>query len=229
MTLPTLRRIAALAEAGATIIGDAPIASPSLADDPAAFVALVGRLWRAGGETRIGRGRVVAGDLAAALPRLALAPDVALDTVADRAAILVQHRQLPDGHVYYLANTSGGAIRTRARFRVAGRAPEVWHADTGGREPISYEADGAATRVPLDLGPRESTFIVFRGRARGGGETIAPPIEHALAAVDGPWTLIFQPGRGAPARMTLPHLSPLDRSSDPAVRYFRASRPTRRD
>lgn len=38
--------------------------------------------------------------------------------------------------------------------------------------------------------------------------------------VHGPWTVSFEPGRGAPDRITLPHLAPLEDNQDPGVRYF---------
>ena len=38
--------------------------------------------------------------------------------------------------------------------------------------------------------------------------------------VDSPWTVQFQPGRGAPTRMDMPALTPLDSSADKGVRYF---------
>ena len=170
MTLPTLRRIAALAEAGATVVGNPPTASPSLADDPAAFARLVARLWPATGNAHIGRGRVIAGDLAAALQRLGLDPDVALDRQVGGAAILVQHRRLPDADIYYLANTSQHAFNAEAKFRVAGREAAIWHADSGATEPVSFRIEHGRTRVPLMLGPLESTFFVFRRPIRGRGE-----------------------------------------------------------
>jgi hypothetical protein len=44
MTLPVLQRIAALVEAGATVVGNAPHSSPGLRDDKPTFDALVKRL-----------------------------------------------------------------------------------------------------------------------------------------------------------------------------------------
>jgi hypothetical protein len=60
MTLPTLQRLAALVEAGATVVGMAPEGSPSLNDDAAAFKALTGKLWAGGAVTKIGAGQVIA-------------------------------------------------------------------------------------------------------------------------------------------------------------------------
>ena len=41
-----------------------------------------------------------------------------------------------------------------------------------------------------------------------------------LATLDGPWKIGFQPGRGAPASITLDKLASWSDSSDPGVKYF---------
>lgn len=60
MTLAALRRIAALAEGGATIVGMKPAGSPSLADDHAVYASLADRLWPGSASTAVGKGRVIA-------------------------------------------------------------------------------------------------------------------------------------------------------------------------
>jgi hypothetical protein len=59
-------------------------------------------------------------------------------------------------------------------FRVAGRLPELWHADTGVIEhaPI-WREEGGRTIVPIQFDPAGSVFVVFRKSSRG---------DHALAA-----------------------------------------------
>src|SRR4029079_5796186 len=75
MTLPVLRRCAELVEAGATLVGTAPLGSPSLADDALQFKALVQRLWPGSAATSIGKGRVIASrDVDAALASIGLTP-----------------------------------------------------------------------------------------------------------------------------------------------------------
>ena len=54
MTLGALKRIAALAEGGATVVGMVPEGSPSRAGESAEFAALVTKLWPGGGETKVG-------------------------------------------------------------------------------------------------------------------------------------------------------------------------------
>src|SRR5436189_2125505 len=41
-----------------------------------------------------------------------------------------------------------------------------------------------------------------------------------LATLNGPWTLAFQPGRGAPPSISMKQLSDWSTSDDPGVKYF---------
>jgi hypothetical protein len=220
MTLATLSRIAALAAAGATVIGEAPSSSPSLDDDRAAYAALVARLWGGGAETHVGKGRMIRShELDAAMARDGTVPDFTYDGQT-RADILFQHRATQGADIYFVSNRTNHEMRIDGRFRVAGRAAELWHADTGQSEPISYRAVGSQTIVPLTLPPNESAFVLFRHAARGTDVRVAPAIVRAIATVKAPWQITFQPGRGAPASITLPALAPLQAQSDPGVKYF---------
>ena len=219
MTLATLRRLQALAEDGATVVGPAPSATPALADDAAAFSALVKRLWSGAPVTRVGKGRVIDGrDVEAALAQLGQAPD--LDTApAGDARVLFVHRRLDDGDLYFVTNRADKPLHTTAHFNVRGKAAEFWHADSGRAEPASYRADKDGTAVPLALGPNASTFVVFRKPARSAAVTVKMPAWSRLATLDGGWSLRFD-GLGAPAPIANGSLGSLTSSSDPQVKYF---------
>ncbi len=220
MSLPVLRRIAALAEAGATIVGTAPEGSPALGDDAAEYAALVRRLWGGEKTTTVGKGRVIAGDdVEAALASIGVAPDFRTSAGAD-SEILFLHRRLADGDAYYLNNRQTRTENVEARFRVTGNEPEIWRADTGEIEAVSYRIDNGETVVPLELGPEDSFFVVFRQPARADSRTVATPTWRAAGSLDGPWDVAFQPGRGAPASVSLPGPGSLSESQDPGVRYF---------
>lgn len=221
MTLPVLRRIAALAEAGATVVGDAPGGSPSLNEDGPEYRALVRRLWSGRPVTAVGRGRVVAGrDVEGALRGIGAEPDFSYGTRGSGGELLFVHRRLPDGDLYFVNNRRNAPERVEARFRVTGRAPEIWRADAGTGEPASYRIEGGATVVPLEMGAEESFFVVFRRPATAPALTVATPAPAVAATLDGPWRVAFQPGRGAPAAMTLPALGSLSARAEPRVRYF---------
>lgn len=221
MTLRVLRRIAALVEAGATIVGRAPAESPSLKDDPREFDAIVSRLWGGGAITNVGKGRVVASaEIEASLKSLGIAPDFQFaDEVADSPVMFV-HRKLDDGEVYFLTNRAKLSQQINARFRVSGKVPELWHADTGISEPTSYRVDGEETIVPLSLAEGDSVFVVFRKPATAQSLDVTGVEPIKIAELAGPWSVSFQEGRGAPARITLPALSSLSEQSDVGVKYF---------
>lgn len=220
MTLATLKRLAALVEAGATVVGPAPAASPSLKDDKAEFQALVGKLWSGQPVTQVGQGKVIVGqDVEAALAQIGAAPDFAFTGAAD-ANVLFVHRQLADGDLYFLNNRKDRPETLEARFRVSGKTPEIWRADTGQAEPVSYRIEGAETVVPLSMLPQDAFFVVFRQPATAQSATVAPPAWRAAATLDGPWTVDFQPGRGAPASVKFDRLQSWSDSADPGVKYF---------
>lgn len=218
MSLATLRRIAALVEAGATVIGEAPERAPGLQDDPAAFKALAERLWSG---VPLGQGRVIAGrDPEAALAGLGLAPDFRIASGAADGDFRFVHRKLADGDLYFVTNRTDKAARIEARFRVTGKQPEIWRAIDGSARPAAYRIEGGETVVPLDVGGEDAFFVVFRKPAMASPVEIPMKALKPVATLAEPWTVTFQPGRGAPARIELAQLAPLDRNADPGVRYF---------
>ncbi len=214
MTLPTLRRIAEMAQQGATIIGLRPERSPSLADDAAQFAQLAQTTWALPNVH-------ASADSEAALASLGLAPDFSYTGASQGTEVLFVHRQLDDGgHIYFVNNRADRAEQIEARFRVTGRVPELWDAVTGTSRPLSYRIEGDVTVAPLDLGAEGSQFVVFRDPTQAQSREVAQVVERSLGVIEGPWTVSFQPGRGAPASITLPELVPLNESADIGVRYF---------
>ena len=221
MTLPLLRRLSELVEQGATIIGNAPEGSPSLKDDKGEYAALQSRLWSGQPVTRLGKGRVIAGnDVEAGLASIGVATDFTYTKTAEDSEVLFVHRKLADGDVYFVANRKFRAENTEARFRVTGKAPEIWRADTASFEPVSYRIEGGQTIVPLDMGPEESVFVVFRKPAAGASATIDRAPLAPVGEIAGPWTVSFQPGRGAPAQARFDKLVSLSDQTDPGIKYF---------
>ena len=74
--------------------------------------------------------------------------------------------------------------------------------------------------MPLTLRGDESLHVVFRKPASADALAIKQVEPVTLATLDGPWTVAFQPGRGAPASATLPSLIPLNEHAQPGIKYF---------
>jgi hypothetical protein len=92
-------------------------------------------------------------------------PDVTLDQPAP--AVKYVHRRWRDANVYFFFNESEQRRSRQAALAGAGRV-EVWDAATGEISALAgASAEKGGVRVPLDLGPWESKFIVIRaGKAR---------------------------------------------------------------
>ena len=223
MTLPVLRKISTLVRGGATLVGRRPESSPSLADNGAAneFERLAAQLWPGTDVAQVERGQVIAtGDVEAALARLGVAPDFRNTSADPDGAIPFVHRKLPDGDTYFLVNEKDRPRVIEARFRVAGKVPELWHAETGKSEAVSYRIDGNETVVPLTLLADESVHVVFRRPVTVPSAVVDKPALTAVSSIEGPWTVKFQPERGAPSTISLPTLRSLSEHSEPGVRYF---------
>jgi hypothetical protein len=210
MTLPVLRRIAALVDAGATVIGARPTGSPSLADDPAEFVRLVERLW--------GKGRIIALPPTEALAKIGLSPD--WQPVGEAPPLMVIHRALDEGELYFVSSRAREATTAELSFRVTGRVPELWDADTGQVMPLAYRSADGRTIVPLSFDPDGSAFVVFRKPATATAAGVPNVAETSLLALDRGWMLSFQTGRGGPPGSIAAATGSWSANVDPRIRYF---------
>ena len=209
MSLPVLQRIATLVDAGATVVGPRPTGSPSLSDSPADFTALTERLWSSG---------KIALNASASMAARGIEPDWKLARADAPVALL--HRRLDDGDLYFVSNRTAKMQTLEIDFRVAGKAPQLWRADTAQVEDASYQIVKGRTIVPMTLQPDEAVFVVFRADAASPARTIAQPVIQAVKTVAGAWKVTFQADRGAPPSIGMPSLYPLNEAKDAGIRHF---------
>jgi hypothetical protein len=107
-----------------------------------------------------------------------------------------------------------------ATFRVTGKIPELWYAESGKYEPASFNIADGHTTVPLHFEPWGTVFVVFRQPTKTTSRSLPKAVETRLVNVDGPWKVGFQPGRGAPPSVTLDDLMSWTDSQDKGVKYF---------
>jgi len=220
--LPVLRKIRDYVHTGAVVVGPKPIASPSNADDQAEFQRIADELWGSGsGERTVGEGKVFAGmTIAEAVRALNIQPDFEYVKPQPDTLLMFVHRKVSDGEIYWVNNRHDREENVDATFRVTGKAPELWHADTGVIEPVSYRIVNGRTVVPLRLNGNDAVFVVFRKPATAQSLTVPDKTETQLATVEGSWTVAFQPDRGAPAQVMFDDLASWTENSDPGVKYF---------
>ena len=222
MSLPVLRKIQEMANAGAIVVGPKPINTPSLKDNENEFKSIANELWGEGTGTKIiGKGKVYAGQtIKEVLDALNIRPDFEYSKPESTTELLYVHRKLADGELYWVNNRHNRAENVITTFRVNGKAPEIWDPVTGNIKEASYIIANGRTTVPLNLEPDDAEFIVFREKAKSSTRTISIPVETKVASIDGAWKVDFQLNRGAPAQITLMDLTPWNENTDPGVKYF---------
>jgi hypothetical protein len=222
MVLPVLRKIRGLVNAGAVVVGPKPTDTPSLSDSEAEFRAIADQLWGSDtGERTFGKGKVYAGRTPAeALAAMHVEPDFQYTKPQSDTDLLFVHRRLADGEIYWVDNRNSRTETLDATFRVHGKAAELWHADSGLIEPASYRIADGRTTVPLRLESYGAVFVVFRKPAVVLSRSLPQRVETRLSMVEGAWDVAFQPGRGAPATITLDQLTSWCNSADNGVKYF---------
>lgn len=184
MTPQLLRKVKELVQAGATVLGPKPSASPSLSGFPQCdeeVKQLAAELWgefgvpaSAGspskppkggtpnGEHRVGKGRVVWSDS----PEKVLAEaGVPADFTSGQPLRFI-HRRSGETDIYFVANSQPHEFAATCSFRVSGKIPELWWPDSSRMERAGmWEEKDGVTQVVLPLGPNGSVFVVFRERA----------------------------------------------------------------
>ena len=222
MSLPVLRALSALVSSGAVVVGERPLATPSLADDSREFSRLVAELWGpSDGRHAYGKGAVYSGQrLDEVLTTLGIAPDFQVEKASSGADVLFVHRRLPAADVYYVDNRLNRREQVEVSFRVAGKAPELWHADSGTREPVSYRMTGGRTQLPLDLQPHQTVFVVFRHPTATTERNIGALVETPLTILAAPWEISFQPPSGRAHGAPSDNADVVERGGDPGIKYF---------
>jgi alpha-L-rhamnosidase len=222
MSLPVLRALRSLVQAGAVITGSKPTDTPSLADDLTEFERIAVELFGDGtGVHKVGKGKVYAGvDAATALHGLDISPDFDCSNTHRDSRIEFVHRITPDADIYFIDNRSDHEETLNATFRLASRKPEVWRAEGGTVEPVTYQTANGHTRIPLSLEAWGTEFVVFHRRLTVPSSSEPMKVEIKLAAVEGPWRVTFQPNRGAPDSITFPQLISWSTSTSPGVKYY---------
>jgi len=154
----TLRFLAKLAEAGATITGPKPTRSPSLQGYPTCddqLSKMADALW--------GEGIIKRVPILEMLEQGALAPDFVVESGSSENLSMI-HRKAGDSDIYFLANSKTNSRVAVCRFRVSGKQPEFWDAHSGEvyDAPVWQDNGDGSTTVSVQLESEGSIFVIFR-------------------------------------------------------------------
>jgi hypothetical protein len=221
MTLPMITKLRDMVAAGAVLVGPKPTGSPSLGSSDNAIRTIADDLWGQtdGGSLTVnayGKGRVYwRRDVPAVLAAERVGRDFDYAAVDPAMDLRFAHRRLADGELYFVTNQSDRAATVPTWFRTSGRAPELWHADTGKSERVGYAVEGNRTRIPLILGAYESVFVLFRAPGTAMGLTLPPPQIRTVGTLSKNWSVQFSTGAPIPT-----NVGSWTANADPEIRYF---------
>jgi hypothetical protein len=215
MSLPVLRKINALVKAGATVAGIKPITTAGLTDNQNEFNQLVNETWSSA-NTKVTEGK----PLNDVLNAMNIAPDFVYTKPQDDTKLLYVHRRLSGGDIYWINNRNNRVEDVEASFRIEGKVPVIWHAETGKTETVSYSIINGVTKVNLHLTPNDAVFVVFKDKATQTSFTLPATTEKQLMTIEGKWNVSFQKNRGAPASATFDKLVSYTENNDAGIKYF---------
>ncbi|MEO7600351.1 MAG: glycosyl hydrolase, partial [Opitutus sp.] len=206
MSLKLLNRLRDLISAGATIVGPPPVEPIGYFEKQhraPEFAALVRQIWGHASEGHV----IVPTTWPETFRQLGLAPDFAIE---DEPAATFIHRRSGDADFYFFHNSEPQSRTMQASFRLSGRVPELWSADSGRTEvQAEYAESPGRIHLPLTLDPHGSVFVVFR-RPSGNIDPVAHihPAGARISASEagalqfhtrtaGDYTVTFSSGRKA--------------------------------
>ncbi|MGN1216310.1 MAG: glycosyl hydrolase [Candidatus Cryptobacteroides sp.] len=220
MSLPVAEALLELVGEGAVVVGERPVATPSLSDDETRFEEVLDKLWSGGPVTAYGKGRVYAtSDLEPALEAEDCVADVKLSVPSPNSKYLFVHRIFDGAHIYWLDSRTRNVEEIEASFNVTGLEPEIWNAVDGSIRPASYRIEGGRTIVKLHFESEDALFVIFRKKAVSDKVELPVPAISEIP-VEGSWEVAFNCGMGAPEKTVFNELKDWSRDENPYVRYY---------
>jgi len=242
-----LKKLEQMVAAGATIIGPKPTRSYGLCNHTAndsQVVSIANTLWGKVDSSRVtshsyGKGNVSWGKtVREVLMQKGITPDVQFQGKQNDTIDYI-HRRTADADIYFIRNKKRGAISGTCTFRVKGKQPEWWNAETGKTVQItSFSIAKEGITIPLNLAAEESAFIVFKN-------AIALPAKRKEAiddkqviyttkglvqtnqktsgpnpVINNPWEVRFEHKGNTPVADTMQHLTSWHLSANAAIKHF---------
>ncbi len=231
MPVAVLKKIKALLEQGALVMGAPPQTDSGLANYPqcdTAIQQLAKMLWKepvSGKGITVGKGRLFyPGSVRAVLESMHCQPD--FEVANTSAWIDFIHRTTEDAEIYFITNRKKEAVLSNCIFRVTGKQPELWDPVSGKRWWPVYQQEQGRTKITLSLDVFQSVFVVFPKvktkdlPAPAPGIWQRPDAFRKLQELTGSWELQFDPQWGGPTAIRFESLQDWSRHTDPGIRYY---------
>ncbi|GEA12932.1 glycosyl hydrolase [Alteromonas sp. KUL49] len=236
MHLKTLKRIKALVEEGATVIGEKPqrVIGFSEWSAQAEFSRIADELWGAGNETQpivlnYKKGRVSSFSLIESIEHLGFEPDLKIDQVP---AKFFAHRRIGQNDLYYFYNDQPVFRKLTVDLRQGDGVPEIWNIDDGSIESLpNYLRNKNRLVTELALEPYAGRFVLIRRDSNtptfdGTHSQLVSAIyendatTQTILNLDGPWKVVFNPVRGGPGQVVMSELTDWTTHNNKDIKHY---------
>ncbi|MFC1766300.1 glycosyl hydrolase [Planctomycetota bacterium] len=211
MLRSTAEKIKELVMAGAVVLGDKPVESPSLMDkgeDVATLHAIADELWgnEAFGMKSVGKGKVYWGQsIADVLKAEAVQPDL---IAPKKLNAYWHHRKTADADLYFLSSQNDKATDATISFRITGKLPELWNPLTGEQHPAGvWQVKEGKMQVAIPFDPSGSAVVVFRNPAPKASITQIKRGDHTILSSEPGWVQEHAKNKANPLQLTLNQLT----------------------
>jgi len=168
VTPEVMEKLAELIRNGIMVIGPKPKYSLTLRNFPEGnqkVQKLAEALWNPDSEKRAYTYEEL--PMKEAFQKINLTADFEYAGQTPDIALSWNHRSIKDADIYFIANRQRRNDRFHGKFRISGKQPEIWYPESGKCQKLFlFSMDETQTTVPLQLGPSESAFVIFRDKAR---------------------------------------------------------------
>ncbi|ULQ51419.1 glycosyl hydrolase [Flavihumibacter fluvii] len=229
MSVPLLRKIQELVNAGATILGPKPTAAPGLTNYPNAdkeVESMANAIWGATNGTSItfqeyGKGKVFWGKpVIEIMHSLGFPEDMIFTKPAFNTQVNFIHRKTSDADIYFVANQLFRKEKLELKFRVNGKVPVLWNPDNATIEPVSYRVENGVTIVPYNFDEYGSVFVVFHESTSQESFTVPVITVQKKQGITGTWQVTFPNLYKNTTNLKLDALKSWSDLPDSTLRYF---------
>lgn len=215
MSMPVLRKLAALVKAGANISGTKPETKASQSDDPKEFSDIVKDIWESN-RPNVHINKMIVETLS----NLNIQPDFEYTSLQKDTELMFVHRRLDTGSLYWISNRKDRNEKVEVIFRMEGKVPQIWHPETGKTEAASYSIANGRTTVSLSLTPNDAVFVVFEKPVTKASFKLPELKETISTTIGGSWNVSFESNRGAPSSRVFETLNSFTEHSESGIKYF---------
>lgn len=208
LSYPALMWVSRFVHQGGIVIGLKPAGTLGLvpSQTQTEYTRTINQMWSnceegRTTEVRYGQGHIYCtANARSALTAMGLIPDFSYRLNGDHASgedgevLDYVHRRTASADIYFVRNAQATAVEVTASFRVHGRAPELWMADTGVTVPalVYKETKDGRTEVPLTFPAAGSVFLIFEHsraahlvRLQRDGNEVFPSVRQGVGVFPG--------------------------------------------